>query len=109
MTQATKLTRRTLGDGRGVILWSDGTVTGSFGFSIPGVGTAREAWGREADLRAGWALMEDAGLFTCEEIPGVVKAIREAFRVPYLGRPGFTGRETAAQRREVMVRAAGRA
>lgn len=37
--------------------------------------------------------MGDGGLFTSQEAPIALKALRKAFRAPYHGRPGFRGGE----------------
>lgn len=105
-TEVHRVARRTLADGKAVILWSDGLVTFALGFRIRGIGTARESWAQEADLRAGWAFMGEAELFTTVEVPKVLKALRAAFRAPFHGRPGFRGGERAEHLRNCMLAAA---
>lgn len=102
-TLTTYLARRALADGTHVLLWDDGQITFAMGYHIRGIGKARESWAREADLAAGWAFMGEAALFTKEEAPSAIKAIRAAFRAPYHGRPGFRGGELPAFYRNCMV------
>ena len=101
---AEKIAKRILADEKRVYLWGDGQIPFAFGAAIPGIGVAREPWSREADLRAGWAFMGEACLFTAKEAPVVIKALRKAFRDPYHGRPGFKGGELAQTLRDFMVR-----
>jgi len=102
---AEKIARRKLSDGRSVLLWDDGSITFALGFAIRGVGTARESWAREADLKAGWAFMGEACLFDSSEAPVAIRAIRKAFRDPYHGRAGFHGGELPTYYRHCMVKA----
>lgn len=102
--QDAPIARRKTADDRTVLLWASGQVTFAFGSAVPGVGAAREAWAREADLRAGWAFMGDASLFDASEVGRAVTALRKAFRAPYYGRPGFKGAESASVYRSCMLR-----
>ena len=106
MAKAVKMARRTLSDGKDVILWSDGVITFAMGFGIREIGVVHEKWSREADVAAGWAFMGEACLFDSQEAPVAIKAIRKAFRAPFHGRAGFkAGEQSAAQHRHCMVAA----
>jgi hypothetical protein len=74
------IARRKTADNKTVLLWADGLVTLALGYRVRGVGVARDSWGQDMDLRAGWAVMGEVCLFTMDELPKAVKAVRKLFR-----------------------------
>jgi hypothetical protein len=89
--------RRTL-DGKLVALWSDGLVTGQMGWGIRGVGSARSAFERARDLRAGWLAIEEVGLYDYAEVGALVRAVRRAVRQDSLDPLYYTRRVLAGAR-----------
>lgn len=74
-----KVARRLTADGKTVVLWSDGQVTGAFN-AIRGIGRARTRTARRLNLRAGWLVFADVELYDFDEVPGLVRAARQGVR-----------------------------
>jgi len=96
-----EIARRTTADGKRVLFWSDGLVTWAMGWRLPGVGAARDAYGRGRDLRAARVVMGLVELLDAAEVPVAVKAARRS-----VARPGLPMLDSAAAdavvRREIL-------
>jgi hypothetical protein len=68
--------RRTA-DNKRVTFWSDGPVTGPFGFNLRGVGSAKSAWSTKRDLRAVWIVADLVGFLDFSEVGAAVKTARK--------------------------------
>lgn len=79
-TSAHEVSNRKTADGTGVVLWSDGAVTGRMGLKLPGVPMVRPRTetGASVALAAGWLLMGEIGLYDLDEVPGLYGACRWA-------------------------------
>jgi len=82
--EAHEVARRRTADNKGVILWSDGLVTGAIGIGIKGIGAARSAYERAKDVEAGWLAIGEVELYDLAEVAGLVRAARRAVRQPSL-------------------------
>jgi hypothetical protein len=77
---AEQVARRTTADGVGVVLWSDGAVSGRLGCKLPGVPVAapRTDEGRRLALAAGWLFMGEVEIYDLDETPALYSACRWA-------------------------------
>jgi len=64
------IAKRATADGISVEMWSDGAITGRYGYGLPGVPVVRPRTEAavEAALRAGRAFMDDVSIYSLREI-----------------------------------------
>ena len=81
--------------GIGVVVWSDGAITGRLGVALRGVPVARPRTpeARTAALRAAWMFADEACLYDADEIGALYAACRWAVA---------NGRDLAAMRRRLV-------
>lgn len=80
--------RRRTADGVDVYLWSDGAISGSLGYKLPGVPMRRPRTqdGRNAALRAGRLLLGEVELWDVADVPDLYRAAERVAR--NFGLPG---------------------
>lgn len=79
-TEVHIVSRRTTADGKSVVLWNNGAVTGRFGHALAGVPTARprKAESRALALKAGWLFMGEVGVHDVADLGDLYAACRKA-------------------------------
>lgn len=75
-----EVARRTTLDGKRVVLWSDGLVTGAMGWGIKGVGAARTAYETSKNIEAGWLAFDEIDLYEYTDVGRLVRSARAAVR-----------------------------
>lgn len=97
------IARRNTSDGTNVLLWADGSLTGSMGYQFPGVpmGAPRSPAALAVKLVAVWAVLGEVDLFDRDELPALVKV---ATRLARKGRvlPGDLRRLTCESLRPTL-------
>ena len=75
-----RVSRRRTADGKDVVLWSDGAVTGAFGHRLPGIPMRRPRTVEAANLarRTGWLVLSEACIHDVGDLGDVYTAARRA-------------------------------
>lgn len=69
-----KMARRALFTGEEVVLWSDGSLSHSFGFYVEGSPRPRTDKGRQVAVDAGWLVLGECSLYELDELPVLIEA-----------------------------------
>ena len=77
--EAKVIARRKTADGQIVLLWSDGSITGSMSYKLSGVPMTKNS-------RVGWLFMGEVALFDIDELHALYKAAKWAAK--HNGQPG---------------------
>lgn len=80
--EAHRIARRETFNGKGVEVWSDGTLTQQ-GVYLRGLGLPKSHWSRRVRALAVRLVMDDLGLYTTAEIPAVIKIAERTFAHTY--------------------------
>lgn len=69
--EATVIARRKTSDGKLVLLWSDGSISGAMSYQIKGVPMTK-------DTQVGWLFVSEVELYSYAELPALYKAAKWA-------------------------------
>lgn len=101
-----EVARRTTADGKLVVLWSDGLVTGFLGFRVRGVGASRSTYEAGKDMEAGWLMLDEVCLYDFAEVGALVHAARRSVRQRLLPAAEFMRRTLGGERFRTVRRGA---